>query len=171
MSPEDISKGYNAHQEIADVLRYSLICVCLATGTHARISVSLYRKVVYSAIQSSLCTSNNRPVSSSIMRWWKSICHCPSFFLFFHSEYLLQSVLYCTKAGGLVIMRGIFYTKPINILFASPLIFLLSPPTRRGFPRYPRCTSQKLFRSLCGLDRLQRVVFTPRAAFPTPRLT
>ena len=92
----------------------------------------------------------NQLLSVNYERWWKNICHCLSFFLsFLPFLYLLQSVPFSTKAGGLVVMRGIIYTNLINIIFPSSFIFLLSPstvcclhaPWGPSFPPYPRCTS------------------------------
>lgn len=73
--------------------------------------------------------------------------------------YLLQSVPFCTKAGGLVIMRGIIYTKLINIIFPSPFIFSLSPSTVAAYVHHgarlsslPKMHLSKLSTCCCAIE-------------------
>lgn len=61
----------------------------------------------------------------SVMRYGGKISVITSFFPFLPFLYL-QSVPSCTKAGGLVMMRGIIHTNLINILFPSYCFCLLA---------------------------------------------
>lgn len=71
-----------------------------------------------------------------------------SFLPFLH---LLQSVPFCTKAGGLVMMRGIIYTNLINIIFPVPLIFFLLLPPSDAFMHHG---AQLRFPLAAALQRL-----------------
>lgn len=97
----------------------------------------------------------------------------PLFLSFLPFLYLVQSVPFCTKAGGLVMMRGIIYTNLINIIFPSSFIFLLSPSTVCCLhaPRRPQLSSlpnihlSKVSTCWCAIKNWPSVSCFNRAAF------